>query len=91
MPLISTAANAFELLELPDGRWCVAKPAEPAAALVAGSFAQLSPAALPAGAPGEGPVGFYASRDAAERAIQRAAPAPGEGALAVLAALLALD
>lgn len=50
--------HPFELLELPDGRWCVARLAS------AEAVASLDP------------VGFYASRDEAELAIRRAAPAP---------------
>ncbi|MCC7253078.1 hypothetical protein [Hyphomicrobium sp.] len=69
----STCTNPFELLELPDGRWCVARPALAAAArLIAGSFAPLAP--NPTGEPT--PVGVYASREEAELAIQRADPAP---------------
>ena len=50
--------SPFSLLELPGGRWCVAKVA-----------------ATGAGPTGFDPVGFYASRDDAERAVQRATPA----------------
>lgn len=49
--------DPFELLELPDGRWCVACLAANAASVA-----------------GHDPVGFYASRDEAELAIQRATP-----------------
>ncbi|HYD15061.1 MAG TPA: hypothetical protein VEA77_01540 [Hyphomicrobium sp.] len=63
--------HSFELLELPDGRWCVAKTiADTAASLVAGSFARLE---TPADALSNTPVGCYASRDDAELAIQRVA------------------
>lgn len=70
----------FELLELPDGRCYVARPASSAEmTLVAGSFAKLD-TGLDHDAPeAEGhpdPVGVYASRDEAELAIQRADPAP---------------
>ena len=51
-------ASPFALLELPDGRWCVASTAGGPAA--SGS--------------GESPVGFYATRDEAELAILRADP-----------------
>jgi hypothetical protein len=64
-------AHPFELLELPDGRWYVAKPiADCAPSLVAGSFARLDE---PDAAFSDTPVGCYASRDDAERAIQRSA------------------
>ena len=72
------ARSPFALLELPDGRWYVAKPATAeTTALVAGSFARLEPAYE---TPGEktrtSPVGVYASRDEAELAIQRADTSP---------------
>jgi hypothetical protein len=51
----------FELLELPDGRWCVAR--------LAASTDDLA---------GTEPVGVYVSRDEAELAIDRAAPASGD-------------
>jgi hypothetical protein len=71
-------ASPFELLELPDGRWCVARIAQAAGALIAGSFAPMEPRARAAPAAGDAadPVGVYASRDEAERAIQRKLPAP---------------
>lgn len=50
-------ASPFQLLELPDGRWCVAKLTSAAAEIA-----------------GRDPVGFYATRDEAELAIDRAAP-----------------
>lgn len=84
MPPISIAESLFELLELPDGRWCVAKPAPPERTLIAGSFARLP---LPEPPASDGPVGFYASRDAAELAIQRATPASADP-FALFAALL---
>lgn len=72
---------SFELLELPNGRWCVARIAASDADLVAGSFAAPAhqpatdaPAASPT--PGTDPVGIFATRDDAERAIDRATPAP---------------
>jgi len=71
-------ASPFELLELPDGRCCVARTAATETTLVAGSFARLDPKGddlLPDGA-GVSPVGVYASRDDAEIAILRASPAP---------------
>jgi hypothetical protein len=84
MPLSSlTAESPFELLDLPDGRCCVARPAAAAASLVAGSFARLEPAAEPRA----DPVGVYASRDEAELAILRADPAP-RARLAAFAAWL---
>lgn len=65
--------SPFELLELPDGRCCVARPAACAeTGLVAGSFAKIETA--DAGA--TTPVGVYASRSEAELAVQRATPAP---------------
>jgi len=65
------AESPFELLELPDGRWYVAKPiADTAPSLVAGSFAKLETSNE---APADTPVGCYASRDDAELAIQRSA------------------
>lgn len=63
-------ANPFELLELPDGRWCVAKIATAGAELVAGSFAVLEALSTSEA----DPVGIYPSRDDAELAVQRAAP-----------------
>jgi hypothetical protein len=64
-------AYPFELLELPDGRWYVAKPiADTAPSLVAGSFARLETSD---GTPSDTPVGCYATRDDAELAIQRSA------------------
>lgn len=77
-PPYATAAHPFALLDLPDGRCCVARPAAATMTLVAGSFARLEPAhdePAIAPPPQAGPVGVYASRDAAELAIQRAAPA----------------
>lgn len=77
-----TPASPFELLELPDGRCCVARTAATEATLVAGSFARLDPKAgdlLPDG-PGACPVGVHASRDDAEIAILRASPAPNPSA-----------
>jgi hypothetical protein len=76
MTTSSLAPKPFELLELPDGRCYVAKPAAAAAALVAGSFARLDPPSEDEGA-GDArtdPVGVYASRDEAELAILRASP-----------------
>lgn len=71
-------ASPFELLELPDGRWYVAKPATSSSpALVAGSFARLEPAPE-ANSLAQTPVGSYGSREEAERAIQRDARAPGD-------------
>lgn len=74
MPLASSPESPFELLELPDGRCYVARPAPAAAALVAGSFARLEPSPQDAEAdPSRAdPVGVYASRDEAEVAILRA-------------------
>lgn len=70
-------ASPFELLELPDGRWCVARIASAASTLIAGSFAPLEPHAHAATAgSASGPVGIFPTRDAAELAIQRAAPSP---------------
>lgn len=71
-----TVASPFELLELPDGRCYVARPAPAAATLVAGSFARLEPALEePAtDSPQADPVGLYASRDEAELAVLRASP-----------------
>lgn len=69
-------ASPFQLLELPDGRWCVARIAETAGALVAGSFAPLAPhAACASLARTSDPVGIFPTRDEAERAIQRDLPA----------------
>lgn len=70
-------AHPFELLELPDGRWCVAKLAASAAdVLVDGSFVRPAlPLHATAAAPAD-PVGIYPSRDDAELAIQRAVPRP---------------
>lgn len=68
--------NSFALLELPDGRRCVAKVADAGSTLIAGSFAALNAPLDMTGAPPDGPVGVFESRDAAERAIDRAAPAP---------------
>ncbi|WP_439542008.1 hypothetical protein [Hyphomicrobium sp.] len=68
-------STPFELLELPDGRWCVARIASAASTLIAGSFAPLESLANAATAAAPGPVGIFPSRDAAELAIQRAAPA----------------
>jgi hypothetical protein len=63
--------HSFELLELPDGRWYVAKPiADTAPSLVAGSFARLETSE---NALSDTPVGCYASRYDAELAIQRVA------------------
>lgn len=71
-------ASPFELLELPDGRWCVARIASMAGALVAGSFAPLHVPAPPppSGVAPHGTVGIFTSRDEAELAIQRELPAP---------------
>lgn len=66
-------ASPFQLLELPDGRWCVARIAETAGALVAGSFAPLAPSASLARTSDR--VGIFPTRDEAERAIQRGLPA----------------
>jgi hypothetical protein len=66
-------STPFELLELPDGRWCVARIACAASTLIAGSFAPLEPHAHVA-APTLDPVGIFPSRDAAELAIQRGSP-----------------
>jgi hypothetical protein len=70
-------ASPFELLELPDGRWCVARFASAAGALIAGSFAPLDARSrnTPSGggAP-QDPVGIFPSRDEAELAIQRETP-----------------
>lgn len=70
--------SPFELLELPDGRWCVARIATAAGALIAGSFAPLNaPVLCPSsGAAPQDPVGIFASRDEAELAIQRELPTP---------------
>ncbi|MBX9862660.1 MAG: hypothetical protein K2Y42_07890 [Hyphomicrobium sp.] len=69
-------STPFELLELPDGRWCVARIASAASTLVAGSFALLETRADPAPTqPPADPVGIFPTRDAAELAIQRAVPA----------------
>lgn len=78
--------SAFELLELPDGRCYVARPAAcRETGLVAGSFAQIETADTSAIAP----VGVYPSRNEAELAIQPAAPAPTPAApLAPFAAWL---
>ena len=77
--------SPFELLELPDGRCCVARPAACSeTTLIAGSFARLE--TVDAGP--STPVGVYPSRAEAERAIQRAAPAPAAGPLAPFAAWL---
>lgn len=78
--------SLFELLELPDGRWCVARIATTNPGLVAGSFA-LDPTASDTTAtepappdatdvPADDPVGIFPTRDEAERAIDRATPAP---------------
>ena len=68
--------SPFELLELPDGRCCVARPAAfRETGLVAGSFARIETA----DAGTSTPVGVYPSRSAAELAVQRAAPAPAAG------------
>lgn len=72
---------SFELLELPDGRWCVARIAASETGLVAGSFAAPghqadTEASAASPTPGHDPVGIFATRDAAERAIDRATPAP---------------
>lgn len=64
-------ASLFSLLELPDGRWCVARIAATGSSLIAGSFAALGPP--DPGAPDD-PVGVFDTRDEAERAIDRAAP-----------------
>ena len=65
-------STPFELLELPDGRWCVARIASAASTLVAGSFALLETRADPAPAqPPADPVGIFPTRDAAELAILR--------------------
>ena len=67
--------SPFELLELPDGRCYVARPAaSEEMTLVAGSFAIIQPAEESA----SNPVGLYGSRDEAERAIQRAEPSSRE-------------
>jgi len=74
----STIATSgpFALLEMPDGRWCVAKPATAeTTALVAGSFARLEPTETDEDAHAS-PVGVYASRNEAELAIQRADTSP---------------
>lgn len=77
-----TPATPFELLELPDGRWYVARPAAAAdVTLVAGSFARLETAVEDTTAmasPHTDPVGVYPSRDEAERAIIRSAPSLGD-------------
>lgn len=73
----------FELLELPDGRWCVAKIAAAGVGLVAGSFAALEALSTSE----TDPVGTYPSRDDAELAVQRAAPSPRDP-LSLLADLL---
>ena len=73
--------SLFELLELPDGRWCVARIATTNPGLVAGSFAldpaisEPAPPDAPDG-PADDPVGIFPTRDEAERAIDRATPAP---------------
>jgi hypothetical protein len=67
--------GCFELLELPDGRWCVARIASAAGALIAGSFAPFEPLVACGTDPAPGPVGIFPTRDAAELAIQRAVPA----------------
>ncbi|WP_072394505.1 hypothetical protein [Hyphomicrobium sp. CS1GBMeth3] len=72
-PHFSTAASLFELLDLPDGRCYVARPAAAAARLIAGSFAPLEAVADNDGEAAD-PVGIYASRNEAELAVQRAAP-----------------
>ncbi|AHB50150.1 hypothetical protein W911_09275 [Hyphomicrobium nitrativorans NL23] len=65
--------SLFELLELPDGRVCVARPATcNQATLIAGSFARIETADIDT----HTPVGVYPSRSEAELAIQRAAPSP---------------
>lgn len=69
--------SPFELLELPDGRCYVTRPAATAQSLVAGSFARLE--AELEGEPTEqeirpDPVGIYASRNEAEVAVLRASP-----------------
>lgn len=65
-------STIFELLELPDGRWCVARIAAAAGSLIAGSFAPLEPHAHVATAgPAPDPVGIFPSREAAEIAVQR--------------------
>ncbi len=71
----SPPESSFELLELPDGRCCVARTAATETTLVAGSFARLDPKGNGSAPEGPCPVGVYASRDAAEIAILRASPA----------------
>lgn len=69
----------FELLELPDGRWCVARIVASGTGLIAGSFAALDPQAAAPDAPAvpaDDPVGIFPTRDEAERAIDRATPVP---------------
>ena len=74
MDAASRTANPFELLELPDGRWYVARfAATVGEALIAGSFARPPAPAAPR-ADTVSPVGLYATRDEAEIAIQRAEP-----------------
>jgi len=95
MPPMSIAASLFELLELPDGRCYVARPAPAATTLVAGSFAQLEPPLQEAAADDAAridPVGVYPSRDQAEIAILRASPSlRAVDPLALFAALLGRD
>jgi hypothetical protein len=82
-----TPASPFELLDLPDGRCCVARAGATEATLVAGSFMRLDPKGddlAPDGA-GACAVGVYASRDDAEIAILRASPAKPPAALACFA------
>lgn len=76
MPSAMTANTPFELLELPDGSCYVARPVPSATTLVAGSFVrlELAPDEVVTAVPTD-PVGLYASRDEAERAIQRTEPA----------------
>lgn len=68
-------ASPFQLLELPDGRWCVARIAHAAGALIAGSFAPLERGSAETAPPSD-PVGIFPSRDQAELAIQRGSSAP---------------
>ena len=76
MHAMTTVESPFALLELPDGRWCVARPTiAKAVTLIAGSFAPLEGVECTDNDTNESPVGVYASREEAELAIQRTAPA----------------